>query len=1212
MAHIRKFELEALEPRVLLSGEGVLGCPTGSSLPSASHFIEETFLERQSAPGANLSQAGMADATAQIASIFDGLDGETILPVESASEHAAGEAPPADEPTRERGPSQQGNTGAETSPADVVVDRDGVDFDSESADQKDASPAVVGPGEGFMTRWLTETLRSANAPPEAACGYDDVPLLIPSGLPSIPDSLLQAIESKLNDYANGLLGGEQTFTLGDVDLGGVLQLVAPTLTFRGIQFSGTGASRVFSGTIQISTNAASLDGGAGFQATFRDGSDVDGFALAGSYVLINQSPRAGSFRFVVDRLELDVADFVSLYADGVALETSITTTGTGSTRDFRLGATGVDAFLGEGPLFQPGGATNNAARGLRISDATLGLLVRRIDANEPVLALKATGTVSLVGFAPDLALSGSNWVVVANTLGNLAASPVTIPAGSGQVVLDSSVGLSISGDATLTTPLASLSGSFGVSSRTNDNGTPDDSGDDFKEVLLGAIGVDLFIGDDQGNGPGSDDIGVRVDDATLLMLLRPDGTYALETSGDASLVNLPALDFMGSFGIQKNTTGGAVNETLTVAGVTKTLALEDGISRFGGALTLATPLGHLTGSFSVEVQSGEVIIGATGVEFFVGDDKGTPETGDDTGVKVSGGDLLLLIRPDNTYAFDAAGDASVVNVPGLDFLGSFSAQKNTTTGDVDRMLVVGTGAQQVSRRLNVAQNTSRFGGQLTLRTPVADLSGSFVVEVQSNGNGTPESEDDFNEVLFGASGVEIFLGDKQGTDPTTDDVGVRISNASVIVLLTPNNTYAFRVGGTAELVNVSDLTFGGSFFAEVNTTGGDVDRILTVGSGAGQVSLRLEVAAGVSRFGGEDVTLTTPVGALMGDFALVASGDEVLFGATDVEIFVGDDKGSSDLSDDVGVRVTGAELLLLLRRNATNTANEYAFDASGTAELVGIEVAGLAFSGTFSAQKNTTGAAVNRVLTVGAVTRQLSLADGISRFGATGVQLTVAGQTLTGDFTLEEITSPTPLVRITADNVSLILGGSPVIASVTDASGALDLAANGITGALMGDLDVNLPEVTFSTQFAIAFSSSGGNQQLAVSAAGATLTVLDQEITGDFTLERVVTTDGDQVIKVSASEVMADLGSGLVMLSDGSGQLLLTNVGVAGRVSGRVDVPVSSDFSFGTGFELAVNTTTAAVNEAFPGGALTLPAGPYVRLAANGVDVNVFGQTLTG
>ena len=72
---------------------------------------------------------------------------------------------------------------------------------------------------------------------------------------------------------------------------------------------------------------------------------------------------------------------------------------------------------------------------------------------------------------------------------------------------------------------------------------------------------------------------------------------------------------------------------------------------------------------------------------------------------------------------------------------------------------------------------------------------------------------------MGATGVGVSVGDKRGTGGTADDVGILVSNAQLALLLLPNSTYAFSASGTARLVNVSDLSFTGTFFAEQNTTG---------------------------------------------------------------------------------------------------------------------------------------------------------------------------------------------------------------------------------------------------------------------------------------------------------------------------------------------------------------------------------------------------------
>ena len=154
-------------------------------------------------------------------------------------------------------------------------------------------------------------------------------------------------------------------------------------------------------------------------------------------------------------------------------------------------------------------------------------------------------------------------------------------------------------------------------------------------------------------------------------------------------------------------------------------------------------------------------------EAFVGDDKGTTDSADDVGVRFSGGTLVGFIAPNKTYAFDAGGTAALVGVDGLTLSGTLSAQKNTTVSNVNRSITVAG----VQRTLDVAANTSRVGGSVTLITPIASLSADFAVETVTSVDG--------RETLFAANNVEAFAGDDKGTTDSADDVGVQIGRAHV-------------------------------------------------------------------------------------------------------------------------------------------------------------------------------------------------------------------------------------------------------------------------------------------------------------------------------------------------------------------------------------------------------------------------------------------------
>src|SRR6185436_14104267 len=108
----------------------------------------------------------------------------------------------------------------------------------------------------------------------------------------------------------------------------------------------------------------------------------------------------------------------------------------------------------------------------------------------------------------------------------------------------------------------------------------------------------------------------------------------------------------------------------------------------------------------------------------------------------------------------------------------------------------------VTKSLVVKAGANRFGGDnVTLHTPVADLTGSFAVEMSttSGPDGTPGTADDVKEVLIGATGIQLFVGNNNGNANPADDIGVRISDAELIVLLGAGS-YAFEASGHAEVV----------------------------------------------------------------------------------------------------------------------------------------------------------------------------------------------------------------------------------------------------------------------------------------------------------------------------------------------------------------------------------------------------------------------------
>ena len=188
---------------------------------------------------------------------------------------------------------------------------------------------------------------------------------------------------------------------------------------------------------------------------------------------------------------------------------------------------------------------------------------------------------------------------------------------------------------------------------------------------------------------------------------------------------------------------------------------------------------------------------------------------DDVGFQLSSGTLHAVIKPNGKHAFKASGAASLVNVPSVTFSGNNFAAESSTTG-ADVLVAAGetvlAGVQRVS------------GNGVHLMTGGVDLQGNFAVE-RSTSPGDDEilgTGDDSTELLIGASGLSLSVGDSGG-------VHVSVTNAGFILLLASDNTYAVQAEGTAQVLGISGLTLQGTIGLERNTSTTAVSRQLTIG-----------------------------------------------------------------------------------------------------------------------------------------------------------------------------------------------------------------------------------------------------------------------------------------------------------------------------------------------------------------------------------------------
>ncbi len=431
----------------------------------------------------------------------------------------------------------------------------------------------------------------------------------------------------------------------------------------------------------------------------------------------------------------------------------------------------------------------------------------------------------------------------------------------------------------------------------------------------------------------------------------------------------------------------------------------------------------LSGDFAYYRSQGKAYLGGTDITAFLG--------AGGTGVELTDGRVGAVFSqqtnsqgtPQTKYALVANGTAALVGIDGLTLSGTLAARVNRLGAAVDETIVTPGGA--VAVKFDSAADVTELAGTVTLVTPVADLAGSFTLSKSVDpGSNAGSPADDIVTIEATASDVSAFVGDKKGTETTTDDVGVQISNAALAWKLVPDNSvtpatqqYALAASGTAALVGVPDLTLTGSLNVQKNTTGAAVNRSLTVGG----VSKTLDLAAGISRVGGGVKLAVAGFAEVEGNFSVekAADGSKLVIGAADINAFLGTGRDTAGTDDDLGLQVSGAQLGLMVYTPASGSSS-YALSASGAVALVGLD--GLQISGSVAVQANQTGRAVDETVQVlgTSVPVKFTTTDDVQAFQG-DVVLTVGGVfQLGGALTATKTCSGAVLVDIPDMELSLL------------------------------------------------------------------------------------------------------------------------------------------------------------------------------------------------
>ncbi|MBC8496829.1 MAG: hypothetical protein H8D37_04135, partial [Chloroflexi bacterium] len=451
----------------------------------------------------------------------------------------------------------------------------------------------------------------------------------------------------------------------------------------------------------------------------------------------------------------------------------------------------------------------------------------------------------------------------AATARSIATGPTT-PDVSLNIDGDEGSLLQVSGGLTLQIAgFVSLTGNFGFKK----TGT---------KLLVGAAGITTFL------GTSDESMGVQVTNADLGMVLYQDGTYALDASATAALVGFDnILTLSGTVGVRVNTTGGAVNESLDVNGQTVNIvfsAAQGNVQGFSGTNVTLAIAGFVTlnGSFAFE-KSGtapntKILVGASGINAFLGVGADTQDPNDDMGVLVKNANLGLVLYSNQTYALDASASAELVGFDNiLTLSGTVGVRVNTTNGAVNETVVVGTDTVNIIFS-ETQGNVQGFSGSVDLTiVDFVTISGGFGFEKEVEGSVT--------RLLVGAANINAFLGVGADTETTDDDIGIQVKDANLGLLLIKNGTadatYALDASGTAALVGLDGLIIEGSLGVRINKTGQTVDE--TISTPAGDVNVKFTTAENIQAFSGSVTIKVAEVFVLSGSITAIQRANGTVF-----------------------------------------------------------------------------------------------------------------------------------------------------------------------------------------------------------------------------------------------------------------------------------------------------------------------------------------------
>ncbi|MDA7536176.1 hypothetical protein N8534_00340, partial [bacterium] len=790
------------------------------------------------------------------------------------------------------------------------------------------------------------------------------------------------------------------------------------------------------------------------------------------------------------------------------------------------------------------------------------------------------------------------------------------------------------------------------------------------EVVSGSLNVGPitivggFLFDQTTDGAGNITTRIAIDQASLTVddedVAAADGAVVLLADGIAG--NLTGSIESGGGGasvgaavtVSINTTGREVNETIML-----------GDREFVIDLQKIDPNGGVSINISATVRIGDFIFlefdgnqfSGTG-KIFVGQGPAFLEDEfDDAGERVvnpSAQGFLLndaqFTRSADDSLLVAEGTVSVIGLDGFALSGTVRLVYGAAAG-TGRTLTLPGGTPE-----DIVSIPDTPGTIITVDDFDLEIAGQVV-------NGDFRFAIDQNSIEVGVENLYVGLGS------TTRDENNDLISDTFITLTSSASTFSYTytspgffgvLEGTLNIVKpIPNVDFGDSGLTaklEINTTpisqevkAAGMDITLSSGPFARVTAVIPEVVIFGSSLSG-----TFSFEQSVGELSQEAKDREAIdpslaveppkfikIGVTNLNIFLGD-RGGVGEDDDAGLAISDGTGAFVIKSGAVVTDDQgvstqlpgsFSGEANGT---IGLSVPGVdvGFSGNFSLRVNTGTAEVQEVVQLGEQTINLNISAGpYLQVSATQLELTLLGQTLSGNFIFKEVSEGgQKILRIAASEVFIGLGdGTQDLVSINQGYAAIRIDQNGIAGAITGNFTESIPGVTIAANMSLIFNTGtvevtetivipGANDvTLDVPRAGAgssfirffaesiDVVIAGQTLTGNFQFEQGVRPDGEEYLKLGIQNGLLELGDGFASLNDLEGELLVSRGGVAGLLSLGASLDLGPVNISANKIIIRVNSGTAPVilDDA---AATRIEGGPFFEFAAIGGNISVGGN----